>query len=117
MCRVSADDHAHVVPTYCLMDVDGYLSAMPFTCASSWKPRHECSSHEHEHKKPALRQLEHIVHSLLLVFVLRCHAFCREDAHAAMQLYQIYVKDDPALMTYQELVNYELRKMNCRKQA
>lgn len=36
---------------------------------------------------------------------------CREDAYAALQLYQLYVKDDPALMTYQELVEYELRKM------
>lgn len=38
--------------------------------------------------------------------------FCREDAYAAMQLYQLHVKDDPALMTYQELVEHELRKMN-----
>lgn len=36
---------------------------------------------------------------------------CREDAYAALQLYQLYVKDDPALMTYQELVEYELRNM------
>ena len=36
---------------------------------------------------------------------------CREDAQAAMQLYQLHVKDDPALMTYQELVEHELRKM------
>ena len=36
---------------------------------------------------------------------------CREDAYAAMQLYQLYVKDDPTLMTYQELVEYELRNI------
>lgn len=45
-----------------------------------------------------------------------CHAFTssalyREDALAAMQLYQLHVKDDPELMTYQELVEHELRDM------
>ena len=32
-----------------------------------------------------------------------------------MQLYQLHVKDDPALMTYQELVEHELRKMSTAK--
>lgn len=28
-----------------------------------------------------------------------------------MQLYQLHVKDDPDLMTYQELVEHELRNL------
>ncbi|KAA6418942.1 MAG: RNA exonuclease 4 [Trebouxia sp. A1-2] len=35
----------------------------------------------------------------------------REDAFAALQLYLQHVRNDPALMTYQELVDYELRNL------
>ena len=36
----------------------------------------------------------------------------REDAHAALQLYHLHVKGDLALMSYQELVEHELRSMH-----
>lgn len=36
---------------------------------------------------------------------------CREDALAVLQLYQLHVKGDPALMTYQELVDHELHNI------
>lgn len=35
----------------------------------------------------------------------------REDAFAALQLYLQHVRNDPALMTYQELVDFELRNL------
>lgn len=40
-----------------------------------------------------------------------CLSCCREDALAALQLYMLHIKDDPALMTYQELVDFELRSV------
>lgn len=36
---------------------------------------------------------------------------CREDAFAALQLYLQHIRNDPALMTYQELVDFELRNL------
>ncbi|DBA92652.1 TPA: hypothetical protein ACH3X1_002865 [Trebouxia sp. C0004] len=35
----------------------------------------------------------------------------REDAFAALQLYLQHVRNDPASMTYQELVDFELRNL------
>ena len=43
--------------------------------------------------------------------VRRHFAYYREDAFAALQLYLQHVRDDPALMTYQELVEFELRNL------
>lgn len=42
---------------------------------------------------------------------------CREDAHAVLQLYLLHVRDDPAFMTYQELVDFELRNLPWKADA
>ena len=39
---------------------------------------------------------------------------CREDAHAALQLYLLHIKNDPDLMTFEELVQFELSSMTLK---
>ena len=39
---------------------------------------------------------------------------CREDAHAALQLYLLHIKNDPDLMTLEELVEFELSSMQLK---
>lgn len=39
------------------------------------------------------------------------HHSAREDAHAVLQLYLQYVKDDPAQMSYQDLVQLETKQL------
>ncbi len=47
-----------------------------------------------------------LIHMARLAIAFCCS--CREDAFAALQLYLQHVRNDPALMTYQELVDFEL---------
>ena len=73
--------------------------------------------HECVHKALGLSGNQMVCHR----FVLQCadpdcqcstsSIPCREDAIAAMQLYQLHVKDDPELMSYKELIEHELRNM------
>lgn len=84
---------------------------MLFTLCVLEKLIHVYNLHKHVHKMLRCHLQVCSCHDCLLYNALTGGIPCREDAYAALQLYQLYVRDDPALMTYQELVESELRKM------
>ncbi|KAL3137266.1 hypothetical protein ABBQ32_006812 [Trebouxia sp. C0010 RCD-2024] len=86
------------------------LTALDVTHPSALqKDLMKCS--KFQNRNGQARKLQDMVNQYLGQAIQAGNHSAREDALAAMQLYQLHVKDDPELMTYQELVEHELRDM------